>query len=101
MADFEKNVTKQIYKYNAYNKAAKSIMQYPTKITSGKEALSLVKNLKKFIYCKFVTNSFKKEGVGKKIALKIDEYIKNGKINKLEKVIFWGVKFYLYKTFKF
>jgi len=66
LADFEKNVTKQIYKYNAYNKAAKSIMQYPTKITSGKEALSL-------------------EGVGKKIALKIDEYIKNGKINKLEK----------------
>jgi DNA polymerase beta len=73
LADFEKNVTKQIHKYNAYKKAARAIMDYPQKISSGKEAQQL-------------------SGVGKKIALKIEEFLKNGKINRLEKVnIFFSI----------
>ena len=42
LADYEKNVNRQIHKYNAYRKAARSIIESPNKITSGKEALKLV-----------------------------------------------------------
>jgi len=42
LADFEKNVNRQIHKYNAYRKAARSIIEYPTEIKSGKEAAKLV-----------------------------------------------------------
>ncbi len=42
LADYEKNVNKQVYKFNAYKKAARSIKDYPHKITSGKEAKDLV-----------------------------------------------------------
>lgn len=67
LADYEKNVNRQVYKYNAYRKAARTIIDHPTKITNGKEAKKL-------------------EGVGEKIAKKIDEYLKCGIIKKLEKV---------------
>lgn len=67
LGDFEKNKNKAMHKYSAYRKAATAIMDHPVKIKSGAEAQ---KNL---------------PGVGKKIALKIDEYIKKGTISKLEK----------------
>ncbi len=38
LGDFEKNKNKAIHKYNAYRKAARSIMDHPTKITSGSYA---------------------------------------------------------------
>lgn len=67
LADYEKNVSRNIHKYNAYRNAASVIAQHPTRITSGSEARQL-------------------KGVGAKIALKIDEFIKTGKLEKLEKV---------------
>lgn len=67
LADYEKNVNRNIHKYNAYRNAASVIAQHPTRITSGSEARQL-------------------KGVGAKIAQKIDEYIKTGKLEKLEKV---------------
>lgn len=42
LADFEKN-NKQIYKHNAYRKAAGVLTKHPTKITSGAEAKKLVR----------------------------------------------------------
>lgn len=67
MADYEKNVSKNIHKYNAYRKAANVLAGYPTRIKSGKEAKEL-------------------EGIGKKIADKIDEFLQTGKLRKLEDV---------------
>lgn len=67
LADYEKNVSRNIHKYNAYRNAASVIAQHPTRITSGSEARQL-------------------KGVGAKIAQKIDEFIKTGKLEKLEKV---------------
>lgn len=68
IGEFEKNVNRQTFKYNAYRKAAQSIKKYPKKITD----ISEVKNL---------------EGVGKKIKEKICQYLKDGSIKKLEKVM--------------
>ena len=56
-----------MHKYNVYRKAAGVIAKHPTRITSGAEAKKL-------------------EGVGEKIAKKIDEFIATGKLQKLEKV---------------
>ena len=42
LADYEKNVNNQVYKYNAYKKAAKSIIELTDKIKSGKDARRLV-----------------------------------------------------------
>lgn len=67
LADYEKNVNRNIHKYNAYRNAASVIAQHPTRITSGSEAKQL-------------------KGVGTKIALKIDEFLNTGKLQKLEKV---------------
>ncbi|XP_022081994.1 DNA polymerase beta-like isoform X2 [Acanthaster planci] len=67
LANYEKNVTRQMHKYNAYRKAASTIAKYPEKITSGKEAKKL-------------------DGVGEKIAKKIDEILATGKLEKLEKI---------------
>uniref|UniRef100_A0A8C3H7K1 DNA polymerase beta n=1 Tax=Chrysemys picta bellii TaxID=8478 RepID=A0A8C3H7K1_CHRPI len=50
-----------------YRKAASVISKYPSKIKSGAEAKKL-------------------EGVGAKIAEKIDEFLSTGKLRKLEKV---------------
>ncbi|XP_045142788.1 DNA polymerase beta [Echinops telfairi] len=67
LANFEKNVSQAIHKYNAYRKAASVIAKYPHKIKSGAEAKKL-------------------PGVGAKIAEKIDEYLATGKLRKLEKI---------------
>ncbi|KAG0717518.1 DNA polymerase beta [Chionoecetes opilio] len=67
LADYEKNVNRNIHKYNAYRNAAAAVAQHPTRITSGSEAKQI-------------------KGVGTKIAQKIDELIKTGKLGKLEKI---------------
>lgn len=67
LAEYEKNVNRNIHKYNAYRTAASSLSQHPEKIKSGKEASKL-------------------KGVGQKIADKLDEFIKTGKLEKLEKI---------------
>eukprot|EP01108_Squamamoeba_japonica_P007593 TRINITY_DN6414_c0_g1_i1.p1 TRINITY_DN6414_c0_g1~~TRINITY_DN6414_c0_g1_i1.p1 ORF type:complete len:379 (+),score=90.58 TRINITY_DN6414_c0_g1_i1:158-1294(+) len=60
----EKNIGAH-HKFNAYVKAVNSIKRHPHKLTSGAEAQKL-------------------EGVGAKIAKKIDEIIQTGKLDKLE-----------------
>lgn len=67
LATYEKNVNRAMHKYNAYRKAAGIIAKHPTRISSGDEAKKL-------------------DGVGEKIAKKIDEFIKTGKLEKLEKI---------------
>ncbi|XP_075457658.1 DNA polymerase beta isoform X2 [Ascaphus truei] len=67
LANFERNVNRAIHKYNAYRKAASVIAKYPTKIKSGTEAKKL-------------------DGVGAKIAEKIDEFLATGKLRKLERI---------------
>lgn len=67
LANYEKNVNRAIHKHNAYRKAASVIAKYPTKIKSGAEAKKL-------------------DGVGAKIADKIDEFLTTGKLRKLEKI---------------
>ncbi|CAF1117886.1 unnamed protein product [Rotaria magnacalcarata] len=65
LADYEKNVSRMIHKYNAYRKAASSIAKIDHKIQS----ITDIKGL---------------EGIGKKIAAKIEQYLSTGKIKKLE-----------------
>lgn len=67
LADYEKNVNRNIFKYNAYRKATGVLAHHPTRIKSGAEAKKL-------------------NGVGDKIAKKIDEYLETGKLQKLENV---------------
>lgn len=67
LADYEKNVTRDVHRYNAYRKAAVVLAEYPTRIKSGDEAKKL-------------------KGVGDKIAKKIDEFLATGKLRKLENV---------------
>ncbi|PIK61857.1 putative DNA polymerase beta [Apostichopus japonicus] len=67
LANYEKNVTRALFKHNAYRKAASVIAKYPTKITTGDEAKKL-------------------DGVGDKISKKIDEFLQTGKLQKLEKI---------------
>uniref|UniRef100_A0A3B5L4F9 DNA polymerase n=1 Tax=Xiphophorus couchianus TaxID=32473 RepID=A0A3B5L4F9_9TELE len=67
LANYEKNVNRAIHKYNAYRKAASTIAKYPNKIKNGEEAKKL-------------------DGVGAKIAEKIDEFLQTGKLRKLEKI---------------
>lgn len=67
LADFEKNINRNIHKYNAYRKAAATLANHPTRITSGAEAKKL-------------------PGVGDKISKKIDEFLQTGKVLKLENV---------------
>lgn len=67
MAEYEKNVARNMYKYKAYLQAARTLSEHPTKIASGKEAKQL-------------------PGIGEKIAKKIDEYLSTGKLEKLVKV---------------
>ena len=44
LANYEKNVTRQMHKYNAYRKAAGTIAKHPDLIHSGADAKKLVKN---------------------------------------------------------
>ncbi|KRT86188.1 hypothetical protein AMK59_1203 [Oryctes borbonicus] len=67
LADYEKNVNRNIHKHNVYRKAANVLANHPTRITSGKEAQKL-------------------DGIGKKIAKKIDEFLQTGKLQKLENI---------------
>uniref|UniRef100_A0A671SAN6 DNA polymerase beta n=1 Tax=Sinocyclocheilus anshuiensis TaxID=1608454 RepID=A0A671SAN6_9TELE len=67
LANYERNINRAIHKYNAYRKAASVIAKYPQKIKSGAEAKKL-------------------DGVGGKIAEKINEFLTTGKLRKLEKI---------------
>lgn len=69
MADYEKNVSRNIHKYNAYRKAASALAKHGTRIKSGEEARKL-------------------EGIGDKISKKIDEFLDTGKLRKLDNVPF-------------
>ncbi|XP_034249831.1 DNA polymerase beta-like [Thrips palmi] len=67
LANYEKNVNRNIHKYNAYRKAASAIASHSTRLTSGEEARKL-------------------DGVGQKISDKINEFLSTGKLQKLEKI---------------
>ncbi|XP_011692401.1 PREDICTED: DNA polymerase beta-like isoform X1 [Wasmannia auropunctata] len=67
LADYERNVSKNVYKYNAYRKAAGTLGALPERVKSGDEAKKL-------------------PGVGVKIAKKIDEFLQTGKLQKLENI---------------
>ncbi|XP_072051179.1 DNA polymerase beta-like [Amphiura filiformis] len=67
LANYEKNVTRAMHKYNAYRKAASTVAKHPTALKSGAEAKKL-------------------DGVGVQIAKKIDEFLATGKLQKLEKI---------------
>lgn len=42
IGDYEKNVNRQVHKYNAYRKAAQSIKNHPNEITCVKDAKKIV-----------------------------------------------------------
>ena len=67
LAEYEKNVNRSMPKFKIYKKASHAIGSHPTKITKGAEAKKL-------------------DGVGTKIADKIDEFITAGKLDKVEKI---------------
>ncbi|XP_065063310.1 DNA polymerase beta-like [Rhopilema esculentum] len=67
LADYEKNVEKNMFKSKAYRKAASVLADHPTRISSGTEARKL-------------------PGIGEQIAKKIDEFIRTGTLEKLEKI---------------
>ncbi|XP_052770834.1 DNA polymerase beta-like [Mya arenaria] len=67
LANYEKNVNRQMHKYNVYRKAAGVLAKHPTKIKSGTEAKAL-------------------DGIGLQIGKKIDEFIQTGQLQKLEKI---------------
>ena len=64
---FERTVSNNAFKANAYRKAATVISKHPTKLTSGEEAMKL-------------------PGVGKQIGLKLDEFLQSGTLQKLDKI---------------
>lgn len=67
LANWEKNVNRNHHKHNAYRKAAQALAGLSFRIKSGDEAKKL-------------------PGVGAKIALKIDEIIETGKLQKLDNI---------------
>lgn len=67
LANYEKNVNRNVFKHNAYRKAAGVLSKLPEKIKSGDEARKL-------------------DGIGDKIGKKIDEFISTGKLAKLDKI---------------
>lgn len=67
LADYEKNVSRNIHKYNAYRKAASVLAIHHRRIQSGDEAKNLI-------------------GIGEKISKKIDEFLQTGKLRKLENI---------------
>lgn len=67
LAEYEKNSNRNIFKYEAYKKAAAVLASHPKRVNSGSEASKL-------------------KGIGVKIAKKIDEYYETGKLQKLENV---------------
>ncbi|KAI4460614.1 dna polymerase type-x family member [Holotrichia oblita] len=67
LAEYEKNINRNLFKHKAYQKAANVLAAHPTRVKSGKEARRL-------------------DGIGEKIAKKIDEYLETGKLRKLENI---------------
>lgn len=67
LADYEKNVSRNIHKHNAYRKAASVLASHNKRIESGDEAKKL-------------------NGIGDKISKKIDEFLQTGKLRKLENI---------------
>lgn len=67
LANYERNVSKNIYKSNAYRKAAGTLGGLSERVKSGDEARKL-------------------PGIGEKIAKKIDEFLSTGKLQKLENI---------------
>ncbi|XP_061703902.1 DNA polymerase beta-like [Cydia pomonella] len=67
LAEYEKNVSRNIHKYNAYRKAASVLASHSKRIESGDEAKKL-------------------NGIGEKISKKIDEFLQTGKLQKLENI---------------
>lgn len=67
LANYEKNVTRAMHKYNAYRKAASVIAKHPIALKNGTQAKEL-------------------NGVGQKIKEKIDEFLTTGKLRKIEKI---------------
>lgn len=67
LAEYEKNVSRNIHKYNAYRKAASVLASHQKRIQSGEEAKKL-------------------SGIGDKISKKIDEFLQTGKLRKLEDI---------------
>ncbi|BES87960.1 DNA polymerase [Nesidiocoris tenuis] len=67
LADYEKNVNRNIHKHNVYRKAANVLASHPTRIKNGDEARKL-------------------NGIGAKIAEKIDEFLQTGKLRKLDNI---------------
>ncbi|CAH1246834.1 POLB [Branchiostoma lanceolatum] len=67
LANYEKNVNRQMHKYNAYRKAASVLAKHPTRIKNGTEARKL-------------------NGIGDKIGKKIDEFVQTGTLQKLVKI---------------
>lgn len=55
-----------VHKWNAYTKAAKVLKNLSTKVKSGAEAIKL-------------------DGIGEKMATEVDEILKSGKLEKLER----------------
>ncbi|XP_006824912.1 DNA polymerase beta-like [Saccoglossus kowalevskii] len=66
LANYEKNVNRQMHKYNVYRKAASVLSKHPTRITSGKEARKL-------------------DGIGDKIGKRLMIYT-TGQLQKLVKI---------------
>ena len=81
----------QIHKFKAYGKAVRALKAHPSKITSGKEAEELqgrinpisISDISSIHQRQYLLHKF--EGVGKKISAKIDEILKSGKLDKLER----------------
>ncbi|XP_014356832.2 DNA polymerase beta [Papilio machaon] len=67
LAEYEKNVNRNIHKYNAYKKAASVLAAQPKRIQSGEEAKKL-------------------DGIGDKISKKIEQFIQTGKLRKIENI---------------
>lgn len=67
LANYERNISKNIYKYNAYRKAAGTLSNLSERVKNGNEARKL-------------------PGIGEKIAKKIDEFLQTGKLRKLETI---------------
>ncbi|XP_044260948.1 DNA polymerase beta-like [Tribolium madens] len=67
LAEYEKNISRNIHKYNAYRKAASVLASHPIRIKSGEESKKL-------------------NGIGEKIAKKIDEFLQTGKLQKLDNI---------------
>ena len=68
LANWEKSVNNNHFKYNAYRKAAQTLAGLDYRIKNGSEAKKL-------------------SGVGEKIAQKLDEMIETGKLAKLETIL--------------